>query len=139
MDNIAEGFDAGGNPEFMRFLAYSRRSCSELQSQLYRVKDQGHCDEQQFLLLYDSTASLRAQIGGFIRYLGTKRDFWTEKPPAARQPDNEESGMRNQESKARNQQSKVRNQESEARNQESKVRNQESEARNQQSKVRNQE
>ena len=103
MDNITEGFDAGGNPEFIRYLGYSRRSCSELQSQLYRVKDQGHCDDQQFLLLYEHTASLRSQIGGFIGYLGSKRDFWAEKPPVARQSDNEESGMRNQESKARNQ------------------------------------
>ena len=31
MNNISEGFDSGSNKEFMRFLSYSRRSCSEVQ------------------------------------------------------------------------------------------------------------
>jgi four helix bundle protein len=35
MSNIAEGFDAGGDAEFIRFLGYARRSAGELQSQLY--------------------------------------------------------------------------------------------------------
>ncbi len=39
MDNITEGFDAGPPREFMRFLGYSQRSCSEVQSQLYRALD----------------------------------------------------------------------------------------------------
>ena len=34
MHNIAEGFDAGTNPEFIRFLKMSRRSASEVQSEL---------------------------------------------------------------------------------------------------------
>jgi len=34
MDNIAEGFDDGSTREFIRFLAYAQRSCSEVQSQL---------------------------------------------------------------------------------------------------------
>ncbi len=32
MHNIAEGFDAGTNPEFIRFLKLARRSASEVQS-----------------------------------------------------------------------------------------------------------
>ena len=39
MDNIAEGFDDGSTREFIRFLGYSQRSCSEVQSQLYRALD----------------------------------------------------------------------------------------------------
>jgi four helix bundle protein len=35
MHNIAEGFDAGSNLEFIRFLKISRRSASEVQSELY--------------------------------------------------------------------------------------------------------
>lgn len=31
MANIAEGFDSGSNLEFVRFLSYAQRSCSELQ------------------------------------------------------------------------------------------------------------
>ena len=40
MHNIAEGFDAGSDAEFIRFLRYSRRSASEVQSQLYVALDQ---------------------------------------------------------------------------------------------------
>ncbi len=32
MHNVAEGFDAGSNPEFIRFLKIARRSASEVQS-----------------------------------------------------------------------------------------------------------
>ncbi len=39
MHNIAEGFDAGSNPEFIRFLKMARRSASEVQSQLYLSLD----------------------------------------------------------------------------------------------------
>ncbi len=37
MHNIAEGFDAGYNPEFIRFLKLARRSASEVQSELVIV------------------------------------------------------------------------------------------------------
>lgn len=39
MHNIAEGFDAGTNPEFIRFLKIARRSASEVQSQLHLALD----------------------------------------------------------------------------------------------------
>ena len=35
MHNIAEGFDSETNPEFVRFLRYAKRSCTEVQSELY--------------------------------------------------------------------------------------------------------
>ncbi|MBW1899144.1 MAG: four helix bundle protein, partial [Deltaproteobacteria bacterium] len=44
MDNIAEGFDDGSSREFVRFLGYSQRSCSEVQSQLYRALDCSYID-----------------------------------------------------------------------------------------------
>ena len=34
MHNIAEGFDSETNAEFMRFLRYAKRSCTEVQSEL---------------------------------------------------------------------------------------------------------
>jgi four helix bundle protein len=39
MHNIAEGFDSGTNPEFIRFLKIARRSASEVQSELYLALD----------------------------------------------------------------------------------------------------
>ncbi|MGR3320202.1 MAG: four helix bundle protein, partial [Candidatus Anammoxibacter sp.] len=48
MDNIAEGFEDGSSREFIRFLGYSQRSCSELQSQMYRSFDCKHIDKVQF-------------------------------------------------------------------------------------------
>jgi four helix bundle protein len=39
MNNIAGGFDADANTEFIRFLRYAERSCSEVQSELYIALD----------------------------------------------------------------------------------------------------
>ena len=39
MHNIAEGFDSETNAEFIRFLRYAKRSCSEVQSELYVALD----------------------------------------------------------------------------------------------------
>ncbi len=39
MHNIAEGFDPETNPEFVRFIRYAKRSCAEVQSELYVALD----------------------------------------------------------------------------------------------------
>ncbi len=77
MDNIAEGFDAGSNREFVRFLQYSKRSCSELQSQLYRCLDRQYFNETRFDELYEKVGDNRSKIGGFIRYLTRNMDAKT--------------------------------------------------------------
>jgi len=69
MHNIAEGFDAGAHSEFIRFLRYSQRSCSEVQSQLYVALDQEYISQQQFDTIYDQASATHATVGGFIRYL----------------------------------------------------------------------
>ncbi len=69
MDNITEGFDGGSNAEFARFLSYAQRSCSEVQSQLYRALDRRHLDRSLFDELYQETALVRSKIGAFIKYL----------------------------------------------------------------------
>jgi four helix bundle protein len=69
MDNIAEGFDAGGNREFIRFLWYSKRSASELQSQIYRALDRSYCTQAVFNELYNLCRHAKATIAAFIRYL----------------------------------------------------------------------
>ena len=72
MDNIAEGFDDGSNREFVRFLGYAQRSCSEVQSQLYRALDCRYITHVQFHNLYDMASDCRKQIKGFRRYLREK-------------------------------------------------------------------
>ena len=69
MDNIAEGFDGGSHPEFARFLGYAQRSCTEVQSQLYRALDRGHVSEDAFVPLFTLARQVRSKIGAFIKYL----------------------------------------------------------------------
>jgi four helix bundle protein len=69
MANIAEGFDAGTRPEFIRFLKIALRSGSELQSHLYVALDESHIDPATFEALYATAREVKALIGGFIRYL----------------------------------------------------------------------
>ncbi len=69
MHNIAEGFDGGSNKEFIKFLRYSQRSCSEVQSELYIALDQQYIAPDQFHQLYDLAAHAHSKIGALIAYL----------------------------------------------------------------------
>lgn len=69
MHNIAEGFDSESNPEFVRFLRYAKRSCTEVQSELYVALDQQYVTQAEFQDVYDHAGRTRATIRGFIKYL----------------------------------------------------------------------
>ena len=69
MHNIAEGFDAESNAEFVRFLRYAKRSCTEVQSELYVALDQQYITNCEFQEVYDHAGRTRATIRGFINYL----------------------------------------------------------------------
>ena len=69
MHNIAEGFDSETNPEFVRFLRYAKRSCTEVQSELYVALDQQYITDVEFQDVYDHAGRTRAAIRGFIKYL----------------------------------------------------------------------
>ncbi|RMF37703.1 MAG: four helix bundle protein [Chloroflexi bacterium] len=69
MHNIAEGFDAGSDTEFIRFLKYARRSASEVQSQLYIALDCRYITQDQFRRIYDQATSVKKLINAFIGYL----------------------------------------------------------------------
>jgi four helix bundle protein len=55
MHTIAEGFDAESNAEVMRSPRYSKRSCSEVQSQLYIALDEKYLNPTDFEALYELT------------------------------------------------------------------------------------
>ncbi len=69
MHNIAEGFDSETNREFIRFLRYAKRSCTEVQSELYMALDQKYVTEVEFKDVYAHAGRTRATIRGFIKYL----------------------------------------------------------------------
>ena len=69
MHNIAEGFDAGSDPEFIRFLRYSLRSATELQSQMYLALDLGYVEKSEFEALYSEVNIAKNHLHGFIAYL----------------------------------------------------------------------
>ena len=69
MDNIAEGFDDMSTKEFIKFLGYALRSCSEVQSQLYRALDCQYISKEQFEHLYSLAGDCRGQIKAFRGYL----------------------------------------------------------------------
>ena len=69
LHNIAEGFDSETNPEFVRFLRYAKRSCTEVQSELYVASDQQYITNPEFQDVYDHAGRTRAAIRGFIKYL----------------------------------------------------------------------
>ena len=56
LSNIAEGFERGGNQEFIQFLYVAKGSCGEVRSQLYVAMDQGYVDPK---LVDDLLTSLK--------------------------------------------------------------------------------
>jgi len=47
MHNTAEGSDAETNAEFIRFLRYAERSCTEVQSELYVALDESYISQDE--------------------------------------------------------------------------------------------
>ena len=69
MHNIAEGFDAGSNPEFIRFLKMARRSANEVQSQLYLALDRKFMNEDELKTAYFLATEAKLLINGMVAYL----------------------------------------------------------------------
>jgi len=69
MPNIAEGFERGGNQEFIQFLHVAKASCGEVRSQIYVALDQGYMpktDSEESIIDF---RRLSGMIGNLINYL----------------------------------------------------------------------
>ena len=73
MHNIAEGFDAGYDAEFIRFLKMARRSAAEVQSELYLALDALYITEDELQKAYNLATESKKLINGLIAYLAKRK------------------------------------------------------------------
>lgn len=74
MSNIAEGFDRGGNKEFLHFLTIARGSLAEVRSLAYAASDIGYVTGESLAKLGQKCSEAKGLVNGLIRYLrGAKR------------------------------------------------------------------
>ena len=69
MANIAEGFDRKSRKEFLRFLAYSLSSVSEVKSHIYIALDQNYITSEQFRTIFLQAEKVSKMLTGFMKYL----------------------------------------------------------------------
>ncbi len=68
MANIAEGHETFSDNEFMRFLEYSLRSCSEVKSHLYVALDNEYITEKEFISISELLTECSKLIRGLSCY-----------------------------------------------------------------------
>ena len=69
MHNIAERFESGSDPEFVRFLKMARHSGGEVQSQLYLAMDLRYITEAERQKAYLLAVEVKQLINGMMTYL----------------------------------------------------------------------
>ena len=69
MSNIAEGFERGGNTEFVHFLTMAKGSAGEVEAQLYVAMDQEYLEKEEFRRMRGEIDSIKRLIGGLMRHL----------------------------------------------------------------------
>ncbi len=69
MSNIAEGFERGGNQEFIQFLYVAKASCGEVRSHLYLALDQSYVAQKDCDQISQSFRRLSIMISNLIDHL----------------------------------------------------------------------
>lgn len=71
MSNIAEGFERGTRPEFVRFLFIAKGSCGEVRAQLEIAKDQGYLSSAEHIQLRETAKTISGMSSNLISSLKT--------------------------------------------------------------------
>lgn len=67
MDNVAEGFERGGNKEFLQYLWIAKASAGECRSQIYRAYDLKVLNQVEFDYFKSKTEEISRVLYGLIK------------------------------------------------------------------------
>lgn len=69
MNNIAEGFERGGNKEFRNFLYIAKGSSAEVRSMLDLATSLSYTDKKSFETMYNLSVEISKILSGLIKTL----------------------------------------------------------------------